>query len=105
MLNKLKYFFTQLKNYAGIIISFILLVAVTFISLFFLDKENKLMSLLRTRTDNYKKEIDDLRTLRDNEIKERIQMEKFYKEQIERLKADNSSNIQNILSDLILPLW
>lgn len=96
MLNKLKYFFTQLKNHIAIILTFILLVLVAFLSIFFVQKENKLLSLLQTRTDNYKKEIDDLRALRDNEIKERIQIEQRFKEQIERLKADNSSNVQNI---------
>lgn len=96
MLNKLKYFFTQLKNYSAIILTFILLVLVAFLSIFFVQKENKLLALLQSRTDNYKKEIDDLRALRDNEIKERIQIEQRFKEQIERLKADNSSSVQNI---------
>jgi biopolymer transport protein ExbB/TolQ len=98
-MEKVKYFLKQIKNHAGLIISFIFLIIVSFISIILFQQKNNILNLLERQTQNYRKEIDDLRALRDADLQERIQLERRYQAELDRLNREHQLQLLNLDKD------
>lgn len=96
MIEKLKYGLLWLKGNIALVITFLLLIIGTFVSIILFKKESKLLDSLEERSINYRKDLDNLKRIRDNELQERILIERRYQEQIERLQKDHLEALNNL---------
>lgn len=98
-MEKIKYIYNIIKNHIGLVFTSLLLILSSLFSIFLFLEKNKLTNLLEERNKNYNKEIENLRALRDNELRERILIERKYQEQLDRLKQEYQLNLQNLDKD------
>lgn len=96
MIEKLKYGLLWLKGNIALVITFLLLIIGTFISIILFRKESKLLDSLEESSMNYRKDLDNLKRIRDNELQERILIERRYQEQIERLQKEHLEALNNL---------
>lgn len=96
MIEKLKYGLLWLKGNIALVITFLLLIIGTFISIILFKKESKLLDSLEESSMNYRKDLDNLKRIRDNELQERILIERRYQEQIERLQKEHLEALNNL---------